>query len=43
LLDIVKIEAKRAMGNLKELSKKTELSTQFVVTTIASEVIQTII
>lgn len=35
--DIAKIEAKRAMENLKELAKKTELSTQSVVATVASE------
>lgn len=40
--DIAKIEAKRAMENLKELAKKTELSTQSVVATVASEVIYTI-
>uniref|UniRef100_A0A2S2NTJ8 FLYWCH-type zinc finger-containing protein 1 n=1 Tax=Schizaphis graminum TaxID=13262 RepID=A0A2S2NTJ8_SCHGA len=35
--DIAKIEAKRAMANLKELAKKTELSTQSIVATVASE------
>ena len=42
LSDIAKIEAKRAMGILKELVKKTELSSQSVVATITSEIIYTI-